>query len=196
MFRTVQIIFAVLGVLFVLGGDKLAMPMLMYGGIACFGLFAMTIGWEAIIMREIVVGSRRRGTRQTYTGVPAVLQGIQFNLIGFFLIGISVFVYLGNGNNNGREIFLHFIRRPGMPLVAIGLLLLLQSLVMFLGYRELNEGSGFMMTMNLIVSRMLPGVILLALGLGAMGLGLLEIVAPTVFDNLGGGFLEELYKVR
>jgi len=24
-------------------------------------------------------------------------------------------------------------------------------------------------------------------------LGLLEIVAPTVFDNLGGGFLEMLY---
>ena len=96
--------------------------------------------------------------------------------------------------NNGREVFLQFVRRPGMPLVAIGTLLLLQSLVMFLGYRELNEGSGFMVTMNLVISRMLPGVILLVLGLGAIGLGLFEIIAPTVFDNLGGGFLEMLYE--
>jgi hypothetical protein len=67
---------------------------------------------------------------------------------------------------------------------------------MFFGYREINEGFGFMVTMNLVISRVLPGVILLVLGLGAIGLGLLEMVAPTVFDNLGGGFLEELYGVR
>ena len=43
---------------------------------------------------------------------------------------------------------------------------------------------------------MLPGVILLMLGLSALGLGLLEIVAPTLFDGLGGGFLEVLYGVK
>lgn len=192
MFRTIQIVFIVLGILLALGGDRLSMPLLTYGGIVCFGLFAMTIGWEAIITRHIVLGSRRRGTRETYSGIPAILQGIQFNLIGFFLIAVTVMVYF----NNGREIFLQFVRRPGMPLVAIGLLLLLQSLVMFLGYRELNEGSGFMVTMNLVISRMLPGVILLVLGLGAIGLGLFEIVAPMAFDNLGGGFLEILYDAK
>ena len=91
------------------------MPLLTYGGIVCFGFFAMTVGCEAIIKQEIVVGSRRRGTRQTYTGIPAILQGIQFNLIGFFLIAVTVMVYF----NNGREIFLQFVRRPGMPLAAI-----------------------------------------------------------------------------
>lgn len=196
MFRTIQIIFGVLGILLALGGDKLSMPILTYGGIASFGFAAMAIGWEAIITREIKLGSRRRGTRETYTGIPAILQGIQFNLIGIFFIGISAFIYLGNGKDSGREIFLQFVRRPGMPLLAIGALLLLQSLVVFLGYRELNEGSGFMVTINLVISRMLPGVILLALGLGAMGLGLLDVVAPTVFDNLGGGFLEVLYGLR
>jgi hypothetical protein len=180
----------VLGILLALGGDKLSMPLLTYGGIVCFGFLAMTIGWEAIITRHIVLGSRRRGTSETYSGISAILQGIQFNLIGFFLIAVTVLAYF----NNGREVFLQFVRRPGMPLAAIGLLLLLQSLVMFLGYRELNEGSGFMVTMNLVISRMLPGVILLVLGLGAIGLGLFEIIAPTVFDNLGGGFLEMLYE--
>lgn len=192
MFRIIQIVFIVLGILLALGGDRFSMPLLTYGGIVCFGFLAMTIGWEAIITRHIVLGSRRRGTRETYSGIPAVLQGIQFNLIGFFLIAVTLMVYF----NNGREIFLQFVRRPGMPLVVIGSLLLLQSLVMFLGYRELNKGSGFMVTMNLVISRMLPGVILLVLGLGAIGLGLFEIVAPTAFDNLGGGFLEMLYEVR
>jgi len=78
---------------------------------------------------------------------------------------------------------------------VIGAMLLLQSLVMFLGYREINEGSGGMATINLIFSRMLPGVILLVLGLGAMGLGFLDMVAPALFDKMGGGFLETLYGV-
>jgi hypothetical protein len=49
--------------------------------------------------------------------------------------------------------------------------------------------------MNL-VSRLLPGIILLGLGLGALGLGLFEIAAPNVFDEQGGGFLEVLYGLR
>ena len=61
MFRTIQIVFIVLGILLTLGGDQLLMPLLTYGGIVCFGLFAMTIGCEAIITREVVVGSRLYG---------------------------------------------------------------------------------------------------------------------------------------
>ena len=139
MFKTLQIILIVLGILLALGGDRLSMPLLTYGGLVCFGFFAMTIGWEAIITKQIMIGSRRRGTGQTYTGLPAVLQGIQFNLIGFFLIAVTVMVYF----NNGRELFRQFVRRPGLPLLVIGVLLLLQALVMFLGYREINESSGF-----------------------------------------------------
>ena len=195
MFRAIQIILIVLGILLALGSDKLSMPIMLYAGIACFGLLAMAIGWEAIITRQIQLGRRRSGDLQTYTGFPAVLQGIQFNLIGLFLIGISAFVYFNNGDS-GREIFLQFVRRPGILLVVIGLLMLLQSLVMFLGFRELNEGPSWMARVNLLFSRMLPGLILLVLGLGVTGLGLLEIAEPSLFDALGGGFLETLYGVR
>lgn len=195
MFRTIQIVLIVLGILMALGGEKLSMPILTYGGIACFGLLAMAIGWEAILTRQIQLGRRRSGNLETYTGFPAILRGIQFYLIGFFLIGLSAFVYLNDGNT-GRGIFLQFVRRPGIPLVVIGLLMLLQSLAMFLGFRELNEGPGWMVKLNLLFSRMMPGVILLVLGLGAIGLGLFEIVAPSAFDAMGGGFLEMLYGVR
>lgn len=195
MFRAIQIVLIILGILLALGGDRLAMPLLLDAGIACFGLLAMTIGWEAIVTRQIQLGRYRSGSMQTYTGFPAVLQGIQFNLIGLFLIGAAAFVYL-NDNINGRAIFLQFVRRPGIPLVVIGALLLLQAVIMFLGYRELNEGPDWTVKVNLLFSRMLPGVILLVLGLGITGLGVLEVFAPDMFDAMGGRLLEGLYGVR
>ena len=114
MFRTVQIIFGVIGLLAVFAGDRFSMPVLLYGGIVCFGFMAMAIGWEAIITQHMVTGSRRRGSRQTYSGLPAMLQGIQFNLIGIFLIVISAIAYL-KYQSVGREIFLQFVRHPGIP---------------------------------------------------------------------------------
>jgi hypothetical protein len=43
---------------------------------------------------------------------------------------------------------------------------------------------------------LLPGVILVLIGIGMTGLGLFEIVAPNTFDQMGGGFLEVLYGLR
>lgn len=190
MWSAVQITFFALGILCALGADRLSMPVLVHVGLVCFGLGGMAVGWEAIVTRQIKLGSRRTGSRQTYSGFPAVLQGIQFNLIGLFLIGAAGITYF----NGGSEVAQHFIRRPGIPLLVFGLLALLQSLVMFLGYREINTGQGWMVTLNLISSRALPGVILLALGLGLLALGMLEIVAPATFDHLGGDFLETWHR--
>jgi hypothetical protein len=196
MWTTLQIVFGILGLLLVWGGDRLSLPILGYAGIACLGLAASAIGWEAIFTGQIQLGSRRRGNRQTYTGIAAVLHGIQFNLLGLFLIGISLVIYLNEQDQlSGREIFLQFVRRPGIPLVVFGLLLLMQAVITLTGSRESKQGTGFIAIMNL-VSRLLPGVILVGLGLGALGLGLFEIAAPNVFDEQGGGFLEMLYGLR
>jgi hypothetical protein len=195
MFRTIQLVLGALGLLLAFGGDRLSMPLLMNGAIACFGLFGMAVGWEAIITGHIVLGSRRRGSRQTYTGLPAVLQGIQFNLIGLFFIGASVLSYF-NYENFGWDVFQYFVRRPGVPLMGLGVLLFMQSLIIFSGYREINQGPGLMVTLSLIFTRMFPGVILLVLGLGATALGFLELTFPTLFDKWGGGFLETLYGVK
>ena len=192
MWTILQLIFLGLGILFGLGANKLSMPILTYAGISCFGLGAMAIGWEAIIKRRFKLGRRRSGSQETYIGFPAVLQGIQFNMIGLFLLGAAMLAY----RDIGQEFFLDMVRRPGIALVVIGLLLLLQSFISFLGYREIKKGPGWMVTMNLISSRLLPGVVLLVLGLGAAGLGMLEIVAPDVFDALGGGILESFYGLR
>jgi hypothetical protein len=169
------------------------MPILSDTGLACFGLAAMAIGWEAIITRQIVVGRRRHGNRQTYTGISAIFQGIQFNLLGLFLVGIAIMMYF---NANGRAVFLQMVRRPGLPLIVFGALLLMQAVITLTGSHELREGPRWIVIMNLVISRLLPGIILVLLGVGAVGLGLFETVAPNVFDEMGGGFLEVLYGLR
>jgi hypothetical protein len=187
-----QIIFGVLGILLAFGGDRLSMPILLYAGVACFGLASIAIGWEAIIMRHIQLGSRRRGTGETYTGLAAVLHGVQFNLIGLFLIGLSLSTYI----NNGREIVLQFVRRPGVPLLLFGALCLMQAIISLTGSHELKQGPRWMVAMNLFAARLLPGIILIVIGVGAAWLGVFEVIAPGAFDEMGGGYLEVLYGVK
>ena len=193
MWTTIQIILGLLGVLLALGGDRLSIPILTYAGVVCLGLAAMAIGWEAILTRRIVLGRQRHGNVETYSGLPAILQGVQFNLIGLFLIGIAFLVYL---NMDGRSVVLQMARRPGLPLVVFGALCLMQAGISIPGPHEMRQGPRWIVIMNLLVSRLLPGLILLGIGSGALGLGLFEIVAPRAFDEMGGGFLEVLYGLR
>ncbi|HEX9389090.1 MAG TPA: hypothetical protein VF918_22385 [Anaerolineales bacterium] len=193
MWTTIQIILGLLGILLILGGEKLSIPFFSYAGLACLGLTSMAIGWEAIITRHIVFGRRRHGDVQTYTNLPAILQGIQFNLLGLFLIVVSIMM---DENINGRELVLQMARHPGLPLILFGALCLMQAVITLVGSHELQEGQRWIVIMNLLVSRLLPGIILVLIGLGMTGLGLFEILAPKLFDEMGGGFLEVLYGLR
>jgi hypothetical protein len=193
VWTTIQIVLGVIAILLVLGSDKLSMPILGTAGMVCFGLTAMAIGWEAILTRQLVLGRRRHRNVQTYSGIPAILQGVQFNLMGLFLIVIAIMVYF---NANGRAVFLEMVRRPGLPLIGFGMLLLMQAVITLTGSHELRQGPRWIVIMNLLVSRLLPGTVLVLLGVGAVGVGLFEIVAPNVFDEMGGGFLEVLYGLR
>lgn len=193
MWTNVQLILGIMAILLVFGGDKLSMPLIRNAGLAFFGLTAMAIGWEAIITQHVKFGSRRKGTRQTYTGLPAILHGVQFNLLGLFLIVIAIMIYF---NVNGRAVFLQMVRRPGLPLIVFGMLFLIQAVIMLTGSRELKQGERGIVILNLMVSRLLPGSILVVLGMGAMWLGVFEIIAPDTFDEMGGGFLEVLYGLR
>lgn len=195
MFRTVELIFAVLGLLLAWGSNQLSMPELLYAALACFGFMALAIGSEAIVRREIVIGSRRRGSRRTYTGLAAMMQGIQFNLLGLALLWISASLYI-TGGGNARELFQQFIRRPGIPMVVIGILFLMQAVTAIWGSVEAHHDTGLVAVLGFLFTRLLPGLLFTVLGVGALGAGLFEIVSPTAFDEMGGGFLEMLYGVR
>ena len=177
------------GIVFAFTGDKLSNSLLTYGGMVLFGSAVFLIGMEAAITRRIVLGRRRYN--ETYVGLAAYAQGVQFMMIGTFLILVSFLAYF----DTGRDMFLQLVRRPWPVLLIFGIYCLMQAVIAIGGYEEERQGTRWIVTVNLFISRLLPGMILIVIGLGAVALGLLDLTAPAVFDTLGGGFLEVLYGV-
>jgi len=183
-----QIGLGVIGLLLALAGDKFSIPLLLYAGIATFGLASIVVGLEAMLTQRIVL-SRQRNYSETFLGLAAYAQGVQYSLIGLFFIGASVAAYL----DNGEQIFQYFVRRPWSVLVVFGTYCLMQAVIAIGGSVEQRQGTRWVAMLDFLVGRLLPGTILLVIGLGALGLGLFEFVAPAQFDALGGGFLEVLF---
>lgn len=188
LWTIVQIGLAVIAAALAFAGDKLSIPLLLYSGIAMFGVVAIVVGMEAMITRRIVL-YRQRHYSDTYLGLAAYAQGVQFSILGLFFIGTSIAAYL----DNGRDIFLHLVQRPWPVLLVFGTYCLMQSIISIGGSVEQKQGTRFVVILELLFGRLLPGLILIVIGLGAVGLGLFEFVAPAQFDALGGGFLEVLF---
>ena len=153
-----------------------------------FGVTAIVVGMEAMITRRIVL-YRRRNYSETYLGFAAYAQGVQFTLIGIFFIGTSLAAYL----DNGRAIFLHLVQRPWSVLLVVGVYCLMQAVIAIGGSVEQKQGTRWVVMLDFLVGRLLPGIILIVIGFSALGLGLFEFTAPAQFDALGGGFLEVLF---
>lgn len=188
LWSRIQIGLAVIAFLLAFLGDKLSSPALLYAGIAMFGVTAIVVGMEAMLTRQIVL-SRNRNYSETYLGLAAYAQGVQFSIIGIFFIVAALAAYL----DNGRDLFLHFVRRPWSVLVVFGVFCLMQAVIAIGGSVEQEQGTRFAVMLDLFVGRLLPGVILIVIGLGALGLGLFEFIAPAQFDALGGGLLEVMF---
>ena len=191
MWTTLQIVLIALGLLLAYLGNQFSMPILFSAGVGCLGLAMMVSGWEAILTRHMVL-RRRRGARRTYTGIAAIFQGIQFNFIGLFLIALAFIMYFDNGQGISQQM----ARRPGLLLVLLGGLCLLQAGITLSGSREMSQGSQGLVMINLVVARLLPGLILVVIGLGLGASGLFETLAPARFDEMGGALLEQLYSAR
>jgi hypothetical protein len=190
LWSIVQIGLAAMAILCALAGDKLSIPMLLYAGISMFGLAAIVVGLEAMLTRRVVL-SHQRNYSETYLGFAAYAQGVQFSLIGVFLIATSLAAYL----DNGRDLFLYLVRRPWPVMVVFGVYCLMQAVIAIGGSVEQKQGTRWIVILDLVAGRLLPGGILIVIGLGALGLGLFECFAPAQFDALGGGFLEVLFGV-
>ena len=193
MWTTTQITLGLLSLVLVFIGNKLTIPFFTDLGIVCLGLTSSIIGWEAIFTQHIVIGRRRHGSRQTYTGLAAILQGIEFNLIGLFLVAIAFMLYQ---NISPRDLGLQIARHPGWPLILFGVLCMIQSGITLIGPLDSQDHSRWIEITSLLVARLLPGTILVVIGLGMTGLGVFEILAPKAFDQMGGRLLETLHGIK
>src|SRR5690242_8304440 len=153
MWRTVQTVFILLGLLLVFGGNKLSNPFFMDAGIACLGLASIFIGWEAIFTRRIVIGRRRHGIQQSYSGIPAMMQGVQFNFIGFFLIVVAFMLYQ---NVDTHAVGIAMAQHPGLPLVVIGFIVLTQAVIVLIGSDEFKDPARNNIIVNWLLLRLLP----------------------------------------
>lgn len=190
MLKTIEMVFILLGLVLAFVGQKFSIPFLFDAGVACLGLGCIAIGWDAIFTRRFTTGSRRHGNRYVYTGIAAVFQGIEFNILGLFLIVVAFIMY---SNVNPRAIGEQMARHPGLPFVVLGIIVLLQAAVVFIGYKQGGQWNVFV---DLILLRLLPGIILVVIGFGLLGWGMFEIVAPNAFDAMGGAWMESLYGIR
>jgi hypothetical protein len=185
-----ELALGVIGAGLAIVGQKLSQPILSYAGIAVLGLVTIVIGLEAMVKRRVVLPSRYyRYASETYVGLAAFAQGVLFILMGTFLSGVSILAYL----NTGRSVFQHFVRHPGLPLLIFGVSCFMAAIVAVAGYAEQRQGPKWVVFLELLTSRLLGGLILIAIAVAATGLGLLEVVAPQTFDQMGGGFLEVLF---
>lgn len=192
MWMAMEFVLIVLGLGLTFAGFKLNIPVLQDAGIAALGVLGIVIGWEAIITRRIMIGSRRHGSRRLYTGTAAVLQGAQFNMLGFFLIVIAILLF---SNVDPKVLGQQIARHPGWLLVVLGVIFLTQAVIVFIG-EKLAENARWSVLLDLIVVRLLPGGILVLLGVAALGLGLFEMLLPNAFDAMGGRLLESMYGLR
>jgi hypothetical protein len=184
LWNILKIVIGLTGVLFILLGQWFSLELLAYTGFGLMGLLAIVIGLEALLTRQLIQVSRYdRRADETYVGIAAMA------MRGLFFIGLALAAY----KNSGRELFLHFVHNPGLVLLVFGLFLLMTAISAFFGTVEDKEGGRFEVYLTLLTSRLLPGLILVALATGALGLGLLEITLPETFDKIGGGFLEILF---
>lgn len=181
---------AVSGIAFIVIGQITSSSDLTLLGLFVFSISGILIGLEAIRRKIFLQPSRydRRAT-ETYVGAAAILQGVIIILVGIFLCSISVMDYF----NLGKSVFSYLVRHPGIPLILLGIYCLATAGTAIIGYVEQKQGPKWNIILELITSRLLPGIILIVIALIAISLGVIEIAAPESFDKLAGGLLEMLF---
>jgi hypothetical protein len=184
---------AVSGIALIVMGQIISTSELTLLGLFVFSISGILIGIEAIKQRIFLEQSRyNRRYTETYLGFAAVLQGVLIIFVGLFLCSVAVIDYF----NIGESVFSYLVRHPGIPLVLFGIYCLATAGTAIIGYAEQKQGPKWNVFLELIASRLLPGIILIVIALIAISLGVIEITAPEYFDKIGGGFLEILFKIK
>lgn len=156
------LVVGILGLSSILIGQIFSISILNLIGIILLSDSGILIGVEAIRKQIYLERSHYdRRAIEANTGLAAIIQGITIILLGLLLSTIAVLVYF----DVGQSIFFYFVRRPGILLVIIGLYFFLTALSVIIGYVEQKQGPKWNMSLELIASRLLPGIILIVIAL-------------------------------
>lgn len=150
--------------------DRFIPPALLILGV---GLF--TAGVEAAFTHRVGVLTRL-GTNRPYWGVAARPWSFFFMLLGAGLAFAGLMTMIGLGENLQAV----FLRRPGMVLLSTGSALLAVGVATLIGPPEWRVS---LLQILVHIPHRFGGLLMAGVGLGAVVLGVFEIIAPSAFDS-------------
>jgi hypothetical protein len=177
---TLQWILIGLGTAIGYAGWRFGWPAVIGLGVALAGLGVAAGGVEDMLNREVSLSYHEEGGRyQTYSGASAVLMGVMWVLVGLAMVigGLAAMVGLGGW------LWSNLRAHPGPALVLAGMAMIAYGGSEALGARENRLSASFLNFLGSVPARIF-GVILVVVGLLALGAGTLELIAPQAFDAL------------
>lgn len=165
------------GVLLLIAAHRFGAPQLTGPGLLLFGVGVFAAGMAAITQRYTLHRIEATHRATIFEGGAAVLIGLALLV---FAIGLAV---AGFGFMLGAEDRLLALlgRRPGSALIAAGCAIASFGGSRVLGARSWRGSAGRFLAS---VPARIGGFVLVVVGLGLMAAGVLEVAAPTVFDEL------------
>lgn len=166
------------------GGFNLGWPRLAAAGVIGLGLSALLIAWFAIRERRLMFIRGGTMTQRAYRyfiyeGPAAIAYGLAFAVAGVVLGSCGLLYLTGSTPGAMRDAALS---RPHLALVPVGAALVPYGLGFMIGFRRATVSAGDRVAIALThLPAQLGGLILCALGVGALALGFTEWVAPGVF---------------
>ncbi len=165
----------VIGVIAVAGGKAFGLLKAYHLGIFLIGAGISLGGLESVFSRQVRFPSFI-DRRDSYAGAPAVIWGLMVLVVGIAVIAMA---YL-QAEGLWGTVWSYLKRRPAAAMIVLGLLAAgAGALLMF----NPHGWRGVWWTLLVRVPRMTVGLILLAGGLAAAGLGVWQWFEPQAFDH-------------
>ncbi|TAN54323.1 MAG: hypothetical protein EPN19_06750 [Betaproteobacteria bacterium] len=165
----------IVGIIAVIAGRFFALAKGVHLGIFLVGAGIALGGLESVFTRRL--GFRPADdSGEVYAGAPAVIAGLMALLVGAGVIAAAYVLDARQWDSTLR----YLTRRPAPVLAAGGLLLTgIGALMLF----NLRGRRGLLWTLLVRAPRALLGLVLVAAGLAAIGLGAWEWREPSAFDQ-------------
>ena len=172
----------VLGLLLLIAANHFGLTVLIGPGLLLFAVGTAAAGLNAVVRRHVYDRNNETTRTQTFVGPAAVFVGLVLVLLAL------VFAVAGAAFVLGQEDALVdlLLERPSPAFLVGGAVLGGAGAARVFGAREWR---GSLMSFLGSLPERFSGVLLLAVGLALVGVGVLELLAPALFDEIFEGLL-------
>lgn len=150
-------------------------------GAAILGFGLVAVGIDSIRTRHFDIGvnpgSLRSSSRFKFKGAGAVFRGLLFLAFGLGTVAIAGVILFNLGSAAERLI----LDRPGILIAPIGFIFLCTAIGWLSGDEQMNAS---VLMFIVTLPHRIGAVITLLFSLAVLGIGVFELAAPAVFDEI------------